>query len=158
MLRLLLEAGATVVAEAAFQDNVWTPNLVPLTDIAHLRIVQCHTDPETARQRMRVRSPSRQAHADAEIITSPRYFDDFVRVRLSVPSIAVDTTSGYEPPIDRLVAFVNSQTASATPFRRAQKRPTGNGRDRIGITTTASSAGRSSPRSRPTIRRTNQVG
>ena len=91
MLRLLLEAGATVVAEAAFQDNVWTPNLVPLTDIAHLRIVQCHTDPETARQRMRVRSPSRQAHADAEIITSPRYFDDFVRVRLSVPSIAVDT-------------------------------------------------------------------
>jgi predicted kinase len=30
VLRLLCERGITVVAEAAFQDHVWTPNLAPL--------------------------------------------------------------------------------------------------------------------------------
>src|SRR4051794_4157712 len=34
ILRLLLEAGATVVAEAAFQDKLWRPNLEPLAELA----------------------------------------------------------------------------------------------------------------------------
>jgi predicted kinase len=108
VLRLLLEAGVTVVAEAAFQDQVWSPNLEPLAQIADLRIVQCHTDPDTARQRMRGRVSTRRAHADPEVIDDPRYFDDFVRVALAVPSIEVDTTAGYAPPIETIVDFVTS--------------------------------------------------
>ena len=48
VLHLLLEGGVTVVAEAAFQDRLWRPNLEPLTELARLRLVQCHTDPATA--------------------------------------------------------------------------------------------------------------
>ena len=40
VVRLLLEGEVTVVAEAAFQDHVWRPNLAPLSDLAVLRIVQ----------------------------------------------------------------------------------------------------------------------
>jgi len=45
-IRLLLAGGVTVVAEAAFQDQVWTPNLVSLAPLCALRVVQCHTDPQ----------------------------------------------------------------------------------------------------------------
>jgi predicted kinase len=34
VLGVLLRAGVTVVAEAAFQDKLWRPNLEPLTDLA----------------------------------------------------------------------------------------------------------------------------
>lgn len=106
VLRLLVEGGVTVVAEAAFQGKVWRPNLEPLVELATLRIVQCHTDPETARRRMTQRA-ARSAHADAQVIGDSRYFDDFQRLAMSVPSIDVDTTSGYEPSIEQIVAFVN---------------------------------------------------
>src|SRR5438270_7202791 len=33
ILRLLLEGGVTVVAEAAFQDKLWRPNLEPLAKV-----------------------------------------------------------------------------------------------------------------------------
>ena len=51
VLRVLLEGGVTVVAEAAFQDKVWTPNLKRLAHVANLRIVQCHTDPDVVTRR-----------------------------------------------------------------------------------------------------------
>lgn len=107
LLRLLLEGGVTVVAEAAFHDKVWRPHLEPLAELAALRIVQCHTDAETARRRMTERDASRTAHADAQVIDDDRYFDDFRRVEISAPSIDVDTTSGYEPSIERIVDFIN---------------------------------------------------
>ena len=110
VVRLLLEAGVTVVAESAFQDKVWTPNLQPLTKVAQLRIVHCHTAPEIARQRLRSRAGSRRAHADTDVIDDPRYFDDFVRVGIEAPSIDVDTSSGYQPSVELLVALVNSRT------------------------------------------------
>ncbi|TML42588.1 MAG: ATP-binding protein [Actinobacteria bacterium] len=106
VVRLLLEGGVTVVAEAAFQDELWTPNLERLSQLGRVRIVQCHTDPGTARERTRDRPP-RMAHADAQVIDDPRYFEDFRRVAMSAPTIDVDTTSGYQPSIEHLVAFIN---------------------------------------------------
>lgn len=107
VLRLLLERGVTTVAEAAFQDKLWTPNLETLAERATLRVVQCHTEPATAWQRMGDRAKSRNAHADSEVIENPHYFDDFRRLTMPAPSIDVDTTSGYEPSIERLVTFVD---------------------------------------------------
>lgn len=104
-LRLLLEGGVTVVAEAAFQDHAWKPNLEPLQPLANIRIVQCRTDPATARQRMRDRAASRVAHADTGVIDDTRYFDDFRRLQMAAPSIDVDTTSDYEPSIEQIAAF-----------------------------------------------------
>jgi predicted kinase len=107
VVRILLEGGVTVIAEAAFQHNVWAANLEPLSPLARLRIVQCHTDPATARLRMRHRAASRPAHADIEVIENAGYFDDFDRLAIAAPSIDVDTTSGYEPSIERVIAFVD---------------------------------------------------
>jgi predicted kinase len=99
-LRLLLTAGVTTVAEAAFQDRLWRPGLEALVPLAEVKVVQCHVSDEVARRRMGVRS--RPAHADGQ--WAVREFD---RVALGVPEIRVDTTAGYEPGLEAVVAFVN---------------------------------------------------
>jgi predicted kinase len=113
VVRLLLEHGVTVVAEAAFQDVVWSPNLELLTPLAETRVVQCHTEPATAARRIAERGGARRVHADAHLLealgSGERYFEDFRRVKLAAPSIEVDTTAGYEPAIEDVVAFVRGR-------------------------------------------------
>jgi predicted kinase len=113
VLELLLTAGVTAVAEAAFQDRIWRPRLAPLLPLAWIRIVHCTVDPELAFQRIvrrREVSTLRAAHADpgpddAAYIQRHLAFD---RVFLDAPWIEVDTTSGYRPGIGQVVAFINS--------------------------------------------------
>jgi predicted kinase len=110
VLQLLLENGVSVVAEATFQDEVWTPKLSPLAPVARLRVVQCHTDPVTARRRIVARSGTRSAHADGELIarleSGDDYFEQFNRLTVAAPSIDVDTTDGYNPTLERILGFL----------------------------------------------------
>jgi predicted kinase len=58
VLRLLLKAGVTTVAEAAFQDRIWRPHLEPLMDLADVRVVQCVVAEHVAHERIRLRETS----------------------------------------------------------------------------------------------------
>ncbi|HET7245427.1 MAG TPA: AAA family ATPase [Streptosporangiaceae bacterium] len=111
VLELLLRAGVTTVAEAAFQDKVWRAGLEPLSGIARIRIVHCVVDAEVAfgrSLRRRETYPLRRAHADprpadaAARASAHRAFD---RLSLAAPWIEVDTTDGYVPSLDEIVAF-----------------------------------------------------
>lgn len=102
VLRVLLTAGVTTVAEAAFQDHVWRPGLEPLAVLAELRLVHCAVDPALAEARARRRGV-RPAHPDALHRGAP-----FARVSLDVPSIEVDTTDGYRPGLEKLAGFVRA--------------------------------------------------
>ncbi len=111
VLGLLLRAGVTTVAEAAFQDHVWRPRLAPFLPLARVRVVQCRTDPEVAVQRVLRRSAAdatRRAHADPAphgAAAYARQLAAFSRLRLDVPSLDVDTTAGYQPGLAEVVAF-----------------------------------------------------
>ena len=111
VLRLLLEAGVTTVAEAAFQDRIWRPHLEPLLPLAAIRVVHCTADPEAAfgrTVRRQARDATRRAHPDPALAGREGYvrrFRAFDRVRLAVPAIEVDTTSGYRPALAEVVAF-----------------------------------------------------
>jgi predicted kinase len=111
VLRLLLERGVTVIAEAAFQDHVWTPNLTPLTEIARVRVVQCHAPPAVATRRVAEHASARRVHADAALLAALErdgsYFTDFRRVAIDAPTITVDTTDGYTPPLGQIAGFVS---------------------------------------------------
>lgn len=113
VLTLLVSSGVTVIADAAFQDQVWRPKLEPLMALAELRIVQCYADRDVAWKRIADRASERNAHADGQLLAAleagERYFEEFDRVSMPVPSIDVDTTSGYSPSLDEIVAFVNAQ-------------------------------------------------
>ena len=105
VVRFLLEAGVTVVAEAAFQDRVWRPQLAPLQDLATLKVIRCRADPSLARQRVAGR-PVRTAHADSSIPRNDRHFEEFQAVSLPVATLDVDTGDGYSPPLSDIVAFL----------------------------------------------------
>jgi len=101
VLTLLLGAGVTTVAEAAFQDRVWRPRLEPLRSLARLRIVHCVVDADVAFQRSlrrRAQSPLRRVHADpgpGEAAERALRHNAFDRVAIDAPWIEVDTTDGY---------------------------------------------------------------
>jgi predicted kinase len=111
VLELLLRAGVTTVAEAAFQDKVWRAGLEPLAGIARIRIVHCVVDAEVAftrSLRRREADPLRRAHADpgpADAAGRGLAHRAFDRLSLAVPWIEVDTTDGYVPDLDEIVAF-----------------------------------------------------
>jgi len=127
VLRVLLEGGVSVVAEAAFQDRLWRAGLEPLAALAQLRIVHCDVDAAVAFERVVGRSDARlgvsrhgapapavgrAAHADASLAQELDEwrggFAAFDRVSIEAPSIVVDTTDGYAPGLPELVAFVDA--------------------------------------------------
>ncbi|MCO8273213.1 poly-gamma-glutamate hydrolase family protein [Actinoplanes sp. TRM 88003] len=108
VLRVLLAAGVTTVAEAAFQHEVWRPRLEPLAELADIRIVQCRIDPETAFQRVQQRRP----HAGPVKPATA-----FGRLRLDVPTLDVDTTDGYRPGVDEIIKFLDAQRMSSITRR-----------------------------------------
>ncbi len=115
VLELLLRAGVTTVAEAAFQDRRWRPGLEPLQGLAQIRIVHCTVDAGVAFKRSlrrREENPLRLAHADPgphDVAKRARDHNAFDRVSVDAPWIEVDTTDCYRPGLREIVAFVNGQ-------------------------------------------------
>jgi len=97
-IRVLVAAGVSLVAEAAFQDQLWRRVLEPVSDHARLRLVQCSLDAGVAWERAAQRRAPRAAHAvgghvhDLEKWTE--WYTAFDRVSLAAPSIEMDTTDG----------------------------------------------------------------
>ncbi|HEY7088780.1 MAG TPA: ATP-binding protein [Tepidisphaeraceae bacterium] len=112
-IELLLSRGVTLVAEAAFQHKVWAPRLEPLLNIARVRIIVCHLAPELARVRHFERTQAdpnrRRFHED------PAVHADYDPPRLNVPSLAVDTSDGYRPAFEQIVAFATDQVSQRKP-------------------------------------------
>jgi predicted kinase len=112
VLELLLRAGVTTVAEAAFQDHVWCPRLAPLLPLARPLVLHCTADPEAAFERVARRQAAggaRLAHPDPAAAGRDaflRRFGEFTRPALGVPAAEVDTTSGYRPALAEIAALV----------------------------------------------------
>jgi predicted kinase len=114
VVRVLVEAGVTVVAEAAFQAPRWVPELEPLTDLARLRIIRCNVAASVSFERAARRAADNQhrleAHGDSTlgrgIADWEQAFGSFEHLSLPVPSLDVDTTDGYNPALDAIVDFI----------------------------------------------------
>ena len=110
-----VRAGTDLVAEAAFQDRLWRPNLEPLTAQADVRIIRCVVDPEVARRRIVRRAkeePARVAHADEELLhridRGDRPIESWVPIALEVARMNVDTTAAWNPPLNRIIDFARA--------------------------------------------------
>lgn len=112
-LGLLVRAGVSTVAEAAFQDRIWRPRLEELSEHARLRVVHCVVSAGLAAERIarrRAAQPLRRAHADAgpeDAAAQARAHAGFRRVTVDAPWIEVDTAAGYRPALAEIVAFIN---------------------------------------------------
>lgn len=114
VLDLLVRAGVTTVAEAAFQDRVWRPRLEPFHGLARIRIVHAVVAADVAFQRIvrrNAENPLRRAHADlanGDAAARARSHSSFDRVSIDAPWIEVDTTDGYRPALSDIVEFVGT--------------------------------------------------
>lgn len=117
-LTVLAEARIGVVAEAAFQDRLWRPNLQPLAEIADIRVIHCTAPVLVAHARMTERmgtDPHRRAHDDSgRIARIDAGADTFVPIALDVPTLIVDTTEGYRPDFTTVLRFA-TRPAGASP-------------------------------------------
>jgi predicted kinase len=115
VIRFLVDAGVSLVAESAFQHRLWEPGLRPLLDSARVRVVHCRIDASVAWERIGKRaeqSPARLAvHGDYSLSrpfeSFKEGFESFDPVALSVPSVEVDTTDGPKPSVEEIVAFLD---------------------------------------------------
>jgi predicted kinase len=111
VLELLVRAGVTVVAEAAFQQRLWAPNLVAFAPLADIRIVHCTASESVIRDRIvgRAENPHRRAHNDscllAQIAAGRHSVEHFESVDLDVPTLTVDATDGYHPGLGAIARF-----------------------------------------------------
>jgi predicted kinase len=113
VLDVLIANEVTVVAEAAFRDQGWRPELERLLGRADIRVICCMVDPDVADQRIQRRFNTdvvaRSAHADVTRLENSKLDDrasaTFEPLSLDVPTLRVDTTDGYEPVFDEIVAF-----------------------------------------------------
>jgi predicted kinase len=115
VLGTLVEAGVTVVAEAAFQDERWRAGIEPFADLAELRIIRCRVSSEVSFERAARRAVASEhrlrAHGDSTIGKGVKEWEEafgsFEHLSIAAPAIDVDTTDGYVPDLDVIVEFVS---------------------------------------------------
>ena len=100
-----LEGGAKLVLEANFHRDESAPWLKELVAMAsQTRIVICRTTIEENRRRFAARR-RHPVHLDREILDDWPPNSEF-ELELGMPSLAVDTTSGYRPDLEAILRFI----------------------------------------------------
>ena len=113
-LRLLAGRGVSVVCEAAFQHPLWERELAWFMDKARVYLLICTVDRETASKRFvgrGLQNPKREyfhgdrgvqlAREGKEVLLSP-----YEEPRLPVPTLHVDTSGAYSPPMEEIAVFL----------------------------------------------------
>ena len=112
---LLLSSNISIVLEAAFQHKLWQPGLVPLMNLADIRMVICEIAPELAKQRfihrMHEDADREKYHGDQDELA--RTADESLVISyhapdMPVPTLRVDTTGNYRPGLEEIVKFLSS--------------------------------------------------
>jgi len=115
-VKLLLSHRITLVAEAAFQQKLWAPQLETFRANARIRIVLCAVDPELARARHIERGladPDRERFHHDRVVQAAREsrplpIGSYDPPLLNVPTLMVDTSDGYRPAFEAIVSFARA--------------------------------------------------
>ncbi|MBV9242425.1 MAG: AAA family ATPase [Acidobacteria bacterium] len=110
-----LRGSVSVVIEAAFQHQVWESRLENIREAADVRVVLCTVSDEAAFRRPIDRGladPEREFyHGDNRVVHFKKTGEiltpaDYERLRLDIPTITVNTESGYAPPLSNIIEFL----------------------------------------------------
>jgi len=108
-----LDAGVGIVFEAAFHRGLSEPELEMHLARATVLDVHCTTPLAVERFRIRAGAPDRHpCHPDLERLAEQgeeTWAERYGPLDLDVPRLLVDTTDGYDPPMDAIVEWVEAQ-------------------------------------------------
>lgn len=116
---LLISKGISIIIEAAFQDKLWRPKLLSLSDKAALKIIICKTNTDLISFRFANRlsnDPGREKfHGDRSISLSKEKFtmliENYKPVTIDASTLQVNTTESYDPNIEEIINFIKGTTA-----------------------------------------------
>ena len=112
VLKLMADHRISCIAESAFQDKLWAPQYEALSQRANIILVMCKADSVISNKRYLERKrddPSREYfHGDSSVKTENDVYE-YIPPRFPVPVLEVDTTNGYEPGMEEIIAFIKEQ-------------------------------------------------
>jgi predicted kinase len=116
----LLRSGVGVVAECNFHRGISEPEMRPVAALGAPVIVHCQVDRALSIQRFierdRLQLPDRRYAFDGERIAELERgipqdaWDRAEPVDIGAPVLRVDTTDGYAPDLDGIIAFIRART------------------------------------------------
>jgi predicted kinase len=115
-VELWLREGVSLIADEAFSRGRAEATLRAWTQMAQMVVIHCKTADEVARRRYIAREranarvrPDRLASTIDEMERGTYPWAVFAAFDLGVPALHVDTTHGYNPSLDEIVAFCRAQ-------------------------------------------------
>ena len=101
-----LEAGISLIVEAAFQHTIWDLHLTPLLSHCYAHLVICRADEEEVGARLSKRLLTDPDHAYYHGDGATHPLMTYHEPNLGVPTYILETTSGYTPSLDWLIKEV----------------------------------------------------
>jgi hypothetical protein len=107
----------SLIAEAAFQHNIWGPCLKPHAKVADIYILICNIEPQKAKERYLKRGlddPTREYFHGDKAVQDARagkkmVIAEYETPKLPYPTILVDTTDRYVPSIDEIKVMISGK-------------------------------------------------
>jgi predicted kinase len=109
--RKILSGGGGLVLESNFTRTWSETRLRELSSLAPTCMIICRVPDALRRQRYAARAARgerHRVHVDAAVLEEWDADDSDFLVDIGTPSLVVDTTDGYAPDIDRIVAFARA--------------------------------------------------
>jgi predicted kinase len=120
----LLDAPAGVrglVLESNFRRGQSEPDLAALVTRARAVLIHCHGDPQVIVRRYGERAERGERHPghhDLQLVDAVREAlasGEYEPLALAVPTLRVDTTDGYTPALEDVLAFIRRETVAGPP-------------------------------------------
>jgi predicted kinase len=106
----LLASGPGLVMESNFRRGVSDAPLRALVDLARTVVIVCRTTEARVRFAERAARGRHRVHVDSAVLDEWDGDDAVFQIDIGVPRLVVDTTHGYAPDLERIVAFVRDAT------------------------------------------------
>lgn len=104
-------AGMSCIAESTFRRGLSEADLLPLLDIADVRLLHCIVPRQTAIQRAAARDGREFVAAMLESRDEARWNRVEEPLDLPVPLLRINTADGWEPTLEEIVAFARGRGA-----------------------------------------------
>lgn len=111
---LVLSAGHGLVLESNFRAGVSDASLIALARLAPTVVIVCRIPDALRRQRFEERAAAgrHRVHVDSAVLDEWREDDTEFLIDIGTPRLVVDTTDGYAPDLESIVAFARSATVA----------------------------------------------
>jgi predicted kinase len=112
---LILSAGHGLVLESNFRAGISDAALLALARLAPTVVIVCRIPDALRRQRFEERAAAgrHRVHVDSAVLDEWREDDTEFLIDIGTPRLVVDTTGGYVPDLERVVAFARSGAVAA---------------------------------------------